>query len=267
MKNIPQTTKRKCNYERVQVTLDMCHNKHCTSFADNELKKKQTEKELEKIQEKINNYESRKFSSLKDDELDQYHLLCDKKKQKKELIKELENTSEIDYLTKTSSILFEYYDLVEKQNVNKKNSVCNILDFFGNNAVAPKVTTNSNTNNSSENIDYTKDREKLMEEYLSHTDSNYIDNDITSEVEQCQYCNSTNMNILLHEGLMYCNECNTTEYVISDNDKPSYKEPPKEISYFSYKRINHFKMELKSNRYMKIIIHIIKLFNGIIHSC
>ena len=25
-----------------------------------------------------------------------------------------------------------------------------------------------------------------------------------------------------------------------DSDKPSYKDPPKEISYFAYKRINHF---------------------------
>jgi hypothetical protein len=239
MKNIPQTTKRKCNYERVQVTLDMCHNKQCTSFADNEQKKQQYEKELDKIQEKINNYESRPFSSFKDEEFEQYHALFDKRKQKKELIKELENTSEIDYLTKTGGILFEYYDLVEKQNVNKKNSVCNILDFFGNTNVTKKITS-STDNNSSVNIDYTKDREKLMEEYLSQTDSNYIDNDITSEIERCQYCDSTDMNILLHEGLMYCNECNTTEYIISDNDKPSYKEPPKEISYFSYKRINHF---------------------------
>ena len=26
-----------------------------------------------------------------------------------------------------------------------------------------------------------------------------------------------------------------------DNDKPSYKEPPKEISFYAYKRINHFR--------------------------
>ena len=25
-----------------------------------------------------------------------------------------------------------------------------------------------------------------------------------------------------------------------DSDKPSYKDPPREITYFSYKRINHF---------------------------
>ena len=28
--------------------------------------------------------------------------------------------------------------------------------------------------------------------------------------------------------------------IFADSDKPSYKDPPKEISYFKYKRINHF---------------------------
>ena len=28
--------------------------------------------------------------------------------------------------------------------------------------------------------------------------------------------------------------------IIIDSDKPSYKDPPREISYFAYKRINHF---------------------------
>ena len=26
-----------------------------------------------------------------------------------------------------------------------------------------------------------------------------------------------------------------------ENDKPSYKEPPKEVCFYAYKRINHFK--------------------------
>ena len=33
------------------------------------------------------------------------------------------------------------------------------------------------------------------------------------------------------------------DYIVIDSDKPSYKDPPKEISYFAYKRINHFLMD------------------------
>ena len=31
------------------------------------------------------------------------------------------------------------------------------------------------------------------------------------------------------------------KWIYDDFYKPSYKDPPKEISYFAYKRINHFK--------------------------
>ena len=37
-----------------------------------------------------------------------------------------------------------------------------------------------------------------------------------------------------------CPKCGTLEKLLVDSDKPSYKEPPREISYFAYKRINHF---------------------------
>ena len=82
-KNPTQNTKRKCNYERIQVTLDMCHNKQCTSFADNDTKVHQYNKEIQKLQDKINVYENKSFSNLNDDEIEAYHSLCQKKKKKK----------------------------------------------------------------------------------------------------------------------------------------------------------------------------------------
>ena len=39
---------------------------------------------------------------------------------------------------------------------------------------------------------------------------------------------------------MVCQKCGEQENIIVDSDKPSYKDPPREISYFAYKRINHF---------------------------
>ena len=38
-----------------------------------------------------------------------------------------------------------------------------------------------------------------------------------------------------------CNVCYKNFKYLVDNDKPSYKEPPKEISFYAYKRINHFR--------------------------
>ncbi len=257
MKDVDSTNKRKCNYERVQVTLDICHNKKCDTFIDTDSKINHYKKEIDKIQEKISKYNRINFSNLTDEELNTYHSLCDKKREKEHLLNEIINVSELDYLTETSEILFKYYDILEKQKNNKKNQVCNILDFFGNNGNnikppspinLPKNNLNSTFSNNNETLtDYSRNRATLMDAYLAKTDNNFIDNSITTEIDLCNFCQSSNMNILLHEGLMFCEDCNSIEYIITDNDKPSYKEPPKEISYFSYKRINHF------NEYWKII--------------
>ena len=33
----------------------------------------------------------------------------------------------------------------------------------------------------------------------------------------------------------------STTSILIENDKPSYKEPPKEVCFYAYKRINHFR--------------------------
>jgi hypothetical protein len=42
------------------------------------------------------------------------------------------------------------------------------------------------------------------------------------------------------ESVLICKKCGETEDIIINSDKPSYKDPPREVSYFAYKRINHF---------------------------
>jgi len=43
-----------------------------------------------------------------------------------------------------------------------------------------------------------------------------------------------------NEALFTCPKCGYQEFVLIDSDKPSYKDPPREVSYYAYKRINHF---------------------------
>jgi hypothetical protein len=43
------------------------------------------------------------------------------------------------------------------------------------------------------------------------------------------------------EGILVCNLCAKMVPYLLENDKPSYKEPPNEVSFYAYKRINHFK--------------------------
>ena len=48
------------------------------------------------------------------------------------------------------------------------------------------------------------------------------------------------MKLLHAEGLLKCERCGLVDKILIDSDKPNYKDPPPEISYFAYKRINHF---------------------------
>ena len=44
-----------------------------------------------------------------------------------------------------------------------------------------------------------------------------------------------------YEGLLICNKCGVQCPFLVEHEKPSYKEPPKEVCFYAYKRINHFR--------------------------
>ena len=58
----------------------------------------------------------------------------------------------------------------------------------------------------------------------------------------CEICETCGMDkyIIHGDASLICKHCGDVEFILIDSDKPSYKDPPKEISYFAYKRINHF---------------------------
>jgi hypothetical protein len=190
------------------------------------------------------------------------------------------NETEINYYINTSDILYNYYDLVENNNdskmcitktlscvkVNRKKSILSYFQFpcpepepvlenveeiradnqYVNNNY--KANNNGQTNNTGlKNNNETsgdrkpRNRASLLDEYLAITDTNYINDNIDNDIaNHCQHCSSTDKTILNNDGISYCNVCLAVENILTDNEKPSYKDPPKEISYFSYKRINHY---------------------------
>jgi hypothetical protein len=184
------------------------------------------------------------------------------------------NKKELEYFINTSDILFNYYDLLEnhtdeggmKEKVIPTNGrigganthhLPNIAQYFINNQ--PPVESNTQNEqsplggsplnheqttqvvNTPSQKNPKNSRFHLLDDYLKFTDKNYIDNHLVNECSStCSFCKGVNKDILVNEGLIYCRDCYTIENIITDNEKPSYKDPPKEISYFSYKRINHF---------------------------
>lgn len=56
----------------------------------------------------------------------------------------------------------------------------------------------------------------------------------------CPHCGSGGRALVSSEGYLLCPDCDAVEYVMIDSERPSYREAPREISYFCYKRQNHF---------------------------
>lgn len=82
----------------------------------------------------------------------------------------------------------------------------------------------------------------IVQKYLSGIDDHFINVDaFVYNTDICKCCYKGELIPLEDEGILICNNCfRSITYLIS-NEKPSYKEPPKEVCFYAYKRINHFK--------------------------
>ena len=81
----------------------------------------------------------------------------------------------------------------------------------------------------------------LLEKYLQKIDPEHAKatNSIEDPYGICERCDKE-MTFSINEALFFCDQCGYQEFVLIDSDKPSYKDPPREVTYYAYKRINHF---------------------------
>jgi hypothetical protein len=96
---------------------------------------------------------------------------------------------------------------------------------------------NSDSNNNIENKN-----NNIVKKYLSNIDDSFIDiNNFVNNSDICKFCYKGELIPLDDEGILICNVCFKNVPYLIENEKPSYKEPPKEVCFYAYKRINHFK--------------------------
>ena len=231
-----------------KTTLDAKHLEMLTYFKELkksvpklEIKRKKLQKELESI--KSNRKKTKKVipELLNSEE----KLLVDINKLDKKIKDIKESKEENEYFLKTQHILFDYYHNLEntksfdnktpdeKNNTISSNKKMTIMDFLKNNKVERKKNMK----------DFVQKKENfkrgdLLNEFMSIIDSSYTTHKkkITSF---CPHCKDE-MSIIPSEGVNVCVNCGYMEFTIVDSEKPSYKEPPPEINYFAYKRINHY---------------------------
>jgi hypothetical protein len=87
-----------------------------------------------------------------------------------------------------------------------------------------------------------KNQHNNVEKYLASIDQTYMDvSKYVYPTDICQFCHKGEMIPIESEGIMVCNQCAKQIVFLIDNEKPSYKEPPKEACFYAYKRINHFR--------------------------
>ena len=87
-----------------------------------------------------------------------------------------------------------------------------------------------------------KTQHNNVEKYLANIDQTYMDiSKYVYPTDICQFCHNGEMIPIESEGIMVCNQCAKQVVFLIDNEKPSYKEPPKEACFYAYKRINHFR--------------------------
>jgi ribosomal protein S27E len=77
-------------------------------------------------------------------------------------------------------------------------------------------------------------RSDLLEEYLKVVDPSFTPNRPQSySYDYCERCKTEKV-LYSSEGAIVCKQCGDTDYIMVESDKPSYKDPPPEISYFAY---------------------------------
>jgi hypothetical protein len=150
-------------------------------------------------------------------------------------IKALRN-KKADYYLDNSKYIFEYFE-------NKKNissSAPNESGTINNKTKLVNAFFKIKKDEDNQKIETTN--HNIFSKYLTNIDESFLDmNCFVKPTDVCQSCYKGEMIPMEDEGVLICNMCSKNEMYLIENEKPSYKEPPKEVCFYAYKKINHFK--------------------------
>jgi hypothetical protein len=223
----PKTIKKIKVNKKNSITIDNKHNEIMNDFSKDEtdiipiLKEEKIKLKKELLEKELN--------------IEQKLDIDDRIKEINETIKEIKNKKK-EYFLDNSKLIFDYFE-------NKKNISNGNQSFIGNNSKSKILTSFFKIKENNDELEKEeKMNDNIVQKYLNNIDDNFFD--IQSFVQQtdiCKYCFKGELIPLEDEGLLICNQCFRNVQYLVDNDKPSYKEPPKEVCFYAYKRINHFK--------------------------
>ena len=223
----PKTAKRIKFNKKSSITLDNKHKEFLNEFSKDENDRiPELKFERQELKEKL--------------KLNKNELTIEQQLDYQDKINEItQNIKEIkikkkEYFLDNSKFIFDYFEnkksisVGSTNNISDKNKIVNT--FF---KIKQEDTINKLNQNKNHNI---------VQQYLSNIDDTFIDvNTFIRQTDICQICHKGELIPLEDEGILMCNICFRSVPYLIENEKPSYKEPPKEVCFYAYKRINHFK--------------------------
>jgi len=226
----PKSSKKIKYNKKSSVTLDTKHNEIL-----NEIDKDENDiiPELKLERQELKQTLKKEFDNLTVEQRLDYE---DKINELTIKIREIKSKKK-DYYLDNSKFIFEYFENKKNissgakiQNVSNKNKIVN--SFF-------KIKDEFEDDN---NILLQQNNNNIVQKYLSNIDDGFLDvNSFVYQTDICKICHKGELIPLEDEGILVCNNCSRSIPYLIENEKPSYKEPPKEVCFYAYKRINHFK--------------------------
>jgi hypothetical protein len=186
-----------------------------------------------------------KISTLQEHQIDDYMDICDKIRTIRQQIGSLKQEKK-QYLLDNSKFIFHYFE--QKQQISNTDQQTakpssNAINSFFKIKAAPgtKEDNGEIANPASDKYSQSK---KLYQKYWRNVNGE-IGNiqDFIQSSDVCEFCRKGEMIPQDEEGILICNNRDCGKFVtyIVDNNKPTNKEPPNEVSYTAYIRLNHFK--------------------------
>jgi len=163
-------------------------------------------------------------------------------------MKSIEDGSDLlDYYLRSGDILYNYYDIQDQiqkgtqnfsANKAKPGSILAILEEVAQDEEQGDAYKTSMLGSANKGLQ----RNQLLNDYLQLEDPSMARNTADEYDDPwtlCERCGNE-MIMCLNEANLTCSKCGHQEFILVDSDKPSYKDPPREVSYYAYKKINHF---------------------------
>jgi hypothetical protein len=220
-----KSTKQPANVK----TIDEKHNEMLNHFHEIDTK---TVPALKEEYKRLNH----KLASLSESKIDAKMEIKDRLKSIKTRISNL-NRQKNDYLLDNSKYIFHYFEDKKKISSGDNNQNANAVNSFF------RIKANSDTASDPTNSKYNQAKIYYQKYWKNVGDEAIPMRELLRPSDRCAVCERGELIPQDEEGILICNNMKCGNFVmhVVDNSKPSNKEPPNEVSYTAYVKLNHFK--------------------------